>query len=460
MSAKSEDSESNSHCTCEVANRNAALRKKHQLKGGFDCDFLEEPPKQLQTKCIICLCILKDPYLVNCCGVSFCHSCIEPIQTSNKPCPHCNVAFTTCIPDKRLQRSLNDMKVYCSHKEFGCEWVGELGKLAQHLNDQQESPGCLFSCIECSFCNEIFQRQNLQEHKAEKCPKRPYSCDYCNNYESTCNDVTTNHWPICPSRPVPCPNECGVYPERKTLDTHIDQDCPLAVIDCAFRYAGCHERIYRKDMADHVAANLAMHMSLQAISYHQELQTLQEQLKQQNEIIIRQKKELEECKQKLKLNEHVGILPLEFIVPKYSKLKETNTRWQSKPFYTHAHGYKLSLHVAPNGFGTAKGTHVSVFIYLMKGEFDEDLHWPLRAQMRIYLIDHEVASQVFAEDVFAFQSISFDNEKSDVSFARVINGEISSSGWGKGKFIPHSSVSPKYLKNDCLHFKIDHIKLC
>ena len=196
------------------------------------------------------------------------------------------------------------MKVYCSHKELGCEWIGELGLLPQHLNIDQEMPGCLFQSIECSFCSESIQRQYLGEHKSDKCPKRPYSCDYCNNYESTCEDVTTNHWPVCPSRPLPCPNECDVYPERQARDTHIDRECPLAIIDCSFNYAGCREKLRRKDMDDHIATNLAMHMSLQADKHHQELQKLleqqhdlQEQLKRQNEIIMEQKRELEEYKQ-------------------------------------------------------------------------------------------------------------------------------------------------------------------
>ena len=216
---------------------------------------------------------------------------------------------------------------------------------------------------------------------------------------------------------------------------------PAAMRDCVVR-----------TLPDHIATNLAMHMSLQAISYHRELQNLQEQLKQQNDIIAKQQQELEECKQKLKLNEHVGVLPLEFIVPKYSKLKESNSVWQSKPFYTHAHGYKLSLHVIPNGLGKAKGTHISVFIYLMKGEFDEDLHWPLRAKLEIFLIDHKLASQFFA-DPNAVQTFRFEDERSDLCFARVINGEKSNGGWGSQKFISHSLI-PNYLKNDCLHFKL------
>lgn len=108
MSAKRETSPSS---TCPVVQNNGTCtecsgipsrnkKKKHELQGGFDCVFVEEPPKQLQTDCSICLCILKDPYLVDCCGISFCQSCIKPIQDDNKPCPVCNVNFVTCIPDK------------------------------------------------------------------------------------------------------------------------------------------------------------------------------------------------------------------------------------------------------------------------------------------------------------------------------------------------------------------------
>ncbi len=89
-------------------------------------------------------------------------------------------------------------------------------------------------------------------------------------------------------------------------------------------------------------------------------------------------------------------------MPKYSKLKESNAVCQSKPFYTqdHAHGYKLSLQVAPNGHGD----------YLMKGEFDEDLHWPLQRKMEIYLVDHKVFSELFADETI----FRFVDKKSDV----------------------------------------------
>jgi hypothetical protein len=265
-----------SECSQETSSE--VKNKKHKLLGGCDCAFIEELPKYLQTVCSICLCVLKDPYLVDCCGISFCQSCIKPVKDNGKPCPVCNVNFITCIPDKRLQRTLNGMKVYCSNKGLGCEWTGKLGSLSLHLNTEtkisDQEVSCMFTSLECAFCGKDFLRKDLGDHKSNKCPKRSYSCDYCNGYESTCEDVTTNHWPVCPSCPVPCPNQCGVYPERRNLDFHVDKECPLTVIDCSLRYAGCTEKLQRKDMHDHFASNLPMHMSLQAISHQQAMQSL------------------------------------------------------------------------------------------------------------------------------------------------------------------------------------------
>ena len=43
------------------------------------------------------------------------------------------------------------------------------------------------------------------------------------------------------------------------------------------------------------------------------------------------------------------------------------------PFYTHpqCHGYRMCVRVDPNGNGDGKGTHVSIFTYMMQGPFDD-----------------------------------------------------------------------------------------
>ena len=58
----------------------------------------------------------------------------------------------------------------------------------------------------------------------------------------------------------------------------IENECPLQLIACTFEYAGCHERLPRQDMPDHITQSLGVHMSLQATSHQQELKKLNNQI--------------------------------------------------------------------------------------------------------------------------------------------------------------------------------------
>lgn len=127
----------NSHVMAEHAERSL-------LKGGYECIFVEEPPEHLQTECSVCLCLLKDPHLIDCeCGASFCRTCIEPIlnEEAGKACPLCKGPFTTSMPDHRLQQTLSNLKVYCSNRKASCEWLDSLGKLQLHLNVAADKDG-------------------------------------------------------------------------------------------------------------------------------------------------------------------------------------------------------------------------------------------------------------------------------------------------------------------------------
>jgi hypothetical protein len=55
-------------CEAEQAINKPAKEKKHHLQGGYECIFIKDPPEILQTECPICLCVLKEPYLIDCCG--------------------------------------------------------------------------------------------------------------------------------------------------------------------------------------------------------------------------------------------------------------------------------------------------------------------------------------------------------------------------------------------------------
>ena len=80
---------------------------------GFDCEFVEEPPKYLQTHCPVCLLILREPYQVTCCGKSFCKECIGKIKARSQPCPTCKEDKFESFPNKGLQQPLYGFAVFC-----------------------------------------------------------------------------------------------------------------------------------------------------------------------------------------------------------------------------------------------------------------------------------------------------------------------------------------------------------
>jgi len=272
--------------------------------------FVSSPPKMIQTECPICLNILSEPYLVSCCGHSYCQACIERIQTMKRSCPMCNKPDFQSLHNKALQRQLNGLQVCCPYEGSGCQWVGEMGKVCKHLNERDEfAPGaCKFALIKCSQCRNKIQRQKLETHRNELCIQRPFQCDYC-KYISVYDDVVSNHWPACQCYPVPCPNSCGASPQRQQVEHHVDKECPLTIVSCEFHYAGCELQLNRKDMPEHMNDNLVMHMSLLAgmtrslieESRLQECvtQQLNDKLEQDQKILDEIKKENEELKLEL-----------------------------------------------------------------------------------------------------------------------------------------------------------------
>ena len=280
--------------------------EKRQI--GFDCEFVECPPKVLQADCPVCLLVLREPHQVTCCGYGFCRVCIRHIEADKKPCPMCNRKAFSVFPDVRLQHSLYGFRVWCSHKTDGCEWRGELGQLEKHLNESpklhEQLIGCEFVKVACHHCYELFQRRYITAHQIDECIRRPFSCAYCDNYGADFEDVTLKHWPVCAFYPVPCPSKCGECPERQNLEHHVSEDCPLTVVNCDFYYAGCEVQLPHKDLPAHLAENLVAHTSLMA-TYNrskvqekdQQIAQLTDDLRENKQLIIRLEKENEVLKQ-------------------------------------------------------------------------------------------------------------------------------------------------------------------
>ena len=133
--------------------------------GGYECEFVEAVPDSLF--CPVCLLPFRDPHLLDCCGAKYCAVCIGRVKAAGQPCPLCKEQFTTML-DKSYQRKVLSLMVRCSRKKDGCDWEGELRHLEHH---QMEECGWVLvkCCYECGVC---VPRPQLVEHELHLCPKR------------------------------------------------------------------------------------------------------------------------------------------------------------------------------------------------------------------------------------------------------------------------------------------------
>ncbi|XP_078478124.1 TNF receptor-associated factor 2-like isoform X1 [Lampetra fluviatilis] len=94
-----------------------------------------------------------------------------------------------------------------------------------------------------------------------------------------------------------------------------------------------------------------------------------------------------------------------------------NLAFYSPAFYTSQHGYKMCLRLYPNGDGAGRGSHLSLFFVIMKGDHDALLPWPFKYKVTMMLLDQDRREHVidaFRPDV---TSSSFQRPTGDLNVA-------------------------------------------
>ena len=80
------------------------------------------------------------------------------------------------------------------------------------------------------------------------------------------------------------------------------------------------------------------------------------------------------------------LAPVTFEMNNFTEKMENETMWWSDPFFAFWRGYKMCLMVDFSQYGNA----MSVYLYLMKGPYDDELeqsgHWPLRGTFDLHTV--------------------------------------------------------------------------
>ena len=138
----------------------------------------------------------------------------------------------------------------------------------------------------------------------------------------------------------------------------------------------------------------------------------------------------------------------------FSEHKALGDVWYSAPFHSGIDGHKLCLGVYANGDNTGKGTHISLYVILMKGENDMALTWPFRGSVTILILN-------WRDDTGHIQGVvNFDEYTPKEWCKRIFEGERATNGRGKHRFISHNALNynpenkTEFLYNDSVCFKV------
>ena len=156
----------------------------------------------------------------------------------------CREKSFAAFPNKRDERAIRNLHVFCTNKDKGCDWQGEMNSIVCHLAN---SDGCQFEEVSCSNqCGLSLQRQLLSKHVDSKCPRSQVTCQYCNTIGERQFINGQHHKEECPKFPLPCHNKCDINTvPRQNMEAH-RAECPLEMIQCE-----CNLSLQRQHLSKH-----------------------------------------------------------------------------------------------------------------------------------------------------------------------------------------------------------------
>ena len=236
------------------------------------------------------------------------------------------------------------------------------------------------------------------------------------------------------------PSGCKWKGELRNLQTHLTEECLVVEEECQY---GCGKRLPRSRLNSHERddcpqrplevqfASFQRYIASQFAVYDYKLAQMEAQL---------------------------FCPPCKLTMSSYFKHKASRDEWFSPPFYSRPGGYKLCLKVNTNGDRDGTGSHVSVYVYLMRGENDDRLVWPFQATLKIQLVNHKKHNRS--------KIVEFDQKAAIRGIAdRITDDDTKDLGWGFSRFVSHRRVEEvtdhtQYLLDGSLMFIVADIIMC
>ena len=424
-------------------------------------DFVEQPPEEFF--CPVSFAVLLEPYQTRCCGNHLSQEAYQRLQ--GQACPVCREENLTAMKDKYLKRKVLSLKVKCPHKAEGCEWEGELGSLEQHLNNASSVAigTCQYVDVDCVSCGKCFKRHALELHVKEcvssmlalEVPKLKVTVQEQSEQIKQDRDLIKQKEDQIKQQGDQIKQQGDQIKQQG--DQIKQQGDQIKQQGDQIKQQGDQikqDRVQIKQQGDQIKQD-----RVQIRQQGNKIKQDRVQIKQQGDQIKQDRvqiKQLEEqIKTLMKFNKLV-LPPMDIVVDEFRKQKLNNDIWYSPSFYSHLGGYKMCLRVDANGEGDGKGTHVSVFVQLMRGEFDDDLKWPFSGKITIQLKGTNPL-RIWHYKPINVQKILSLRDNDDA--LRRPTEEMNSTARGFDFISHHDLYAGNYLMNDKLAFCISDITI-
>ena len=249
---------------------------------------------------------------------------------------------------------------------------------------------------------------------------------------------------------------CEWTGELRELDNHLNSDppadkslqgCPHTLIKCPL---GCETKLARHDMPSHFKDKLLNSDEWHTLTARKEFQ-VQFLSREQHLNSSLHKNRIEQ--ERFFASNHL-VAPVQLIMTNFEQHRKSDDIWYSPGFYTRPGGYKMCLAVYANGWAEGRSKCISVYVHLMRGDFDDKLEWPFRGDVHVELLSWEEGGEDAKESTHT-RVIPFDESAQEwTAGGRIVGGERAETGRGLCKFALHRDIRVKYLKNDCQKIQV------
>nr|XP_014345366.1 PREDICTED: TNF receptor-associated factor 5 [Latimeria chalumnae] len=464
-------------------------------------DYMFVATLEDRYKCVCCGYVLHDPYQTAC-GHRFSKKCIDNMtQSMSQPkCPIDSqiIKLDEIFKDACCRREVLNLQIFCINSP-DCKFQTTVGHLKDHLEE------CLFQTEQCDQCNENILRKDMKHHLEYVCSYRKEMYKFCK--ESVLPHISkkqVNKEKISEHEKSYLAEHLvlvsGRYSELDKKISDLSQQLrDPAIQQLKSSLESCENEIkqlqqqntkdealltFKKNALDNQDTKIKqLEMRLNEVIRNQERD--RNELRALTETVENLKRKifsLEDCTPQLLLLRNQSTLNEKEISRHADQLSKNEERFKvlegasyngrliwkiwdytkkkqeaveghvfytlSQPFYTSRFGYKMCARAYLNGDGAGKGTHLSLFFLVMRGEYDSLLPWPFKQKVTLMLLDQSGNKNHISE--------TFKADPTSSSFKKP-TGEMNIAS-GCPKFVNHDTLeNPKnatYIKEDVLFIKV------